>query len=166
MVPSGSARETGVGMGAVKFYEDGTRHQFEFEIGYWDENNDILSLEFDYRTPGLDQEKIAYYRQGEFDKFYEVSLIHLDGKNSLYFEEELIFEFNSTWSPNYFHFFAFNDQREALQYLCQRCEGFSSRHSESSTHYTIHTSLVLCAKPRMDVDSKKCLPLFLRCQFK
>ena len=94
MVPNGSAKETGVGMGAVKFYEDGTRHQFEFEIGYWDENNDILSLEFDYRTPGLDQEKIAYYRQGEFDKFYEVSLIHLNGTNFLYFGEELIFEFN------------------------------------------------------------------------
>jgi predicted outer membrane repeat protein len=110
MVPNGSAKETGVGMGAVKFYEDGTRHQFEFEIGYWDENNDILSLEFDYRTPGLDQEKIAYYRQGEFDKFYEVSLIHLNGTNFLYFGEELIFEFNATWTPNFFHFFAFNDQ--------------------------------------------------------
>ena len=110
MVPNGSAKETGVGMSAVKFYEDGTRYQFEFEIGYWDENNDILSLEFDYRTPGLDQEKVAYYRQGEFDKFYEVSLIHLNGTNFLYFGEELIFEFNATWTPNSFNFFAFNDQ--------------------------------------------------------
>ena len=105
MVPNGSAKETGVGMSAVKFYEDGTRYQFEFEIGYWDENNDILSLEFDYRTPGLDQEKVAYYRQGEFDKFYEVSLIHLNGTNFLYFGEELIFEFNATWTPNSFQFF-------------------------------------------------------------
>ena len=97
-------------MGAVKFYEDGTRHQFEFEIEYWDENNDILSLEFDYRTPDLNQEKVAYYRQGEFDKFYEVSLNHLDGTNFLYFGEELIFEFNARWTPDFSHFFAFNDQ--------------------------------------------------------
>ena len=150
MVPNGSAKETGVGMGAVKFYEDGTRHQFEFEIGYWDENNDILSLEFDYRTPGLDQEKIAYYRQGEFDKFYEVSLIHLNGTNFLYFGEELIFEFNATWTPNFFHFFAFNDQDPDWKPFTTYVKDVKvlvpgTPNPVPTTPYT--PAMVLCAKP-------------------
>ena len=109
MLPSGNAVETGMGMAALRINEDGTRYQFEFEIGYWNENSQSLELEFDYRTPGVEGKK-AYYRSGKFDTFYEVSLIRIDGTNSLYFGEELIFEFNATWTPNCFHFFAFNDQ--------------------------------------------------------
>lgn len=114
MIPSGSPVQTGIGMSFAKFNDDGTRYSFEFELAYWDTNNQMLEMEFDYLTSGQ-QEKFATYRYGEFDTYYEISLVDRDNKKSIYLGDELIFEFNATWVPNFIYFYGFNDQNTPLK---------------------------------------------------
>ena len=114
MIPSGSPVQTGIGIEFAKFNDNGTRYFFDCELAYWDTNNQMLEMEFDYLTSGQ-QEKFATYRYGEFDTYYEISLVDREGKKSIYLGDELIFEFNATWVPNFISFYGFNDQSPSLK---------------------------------------------------
>ena len=109
MIPSDAPVETGIGIVGFQFNSDGTSHSMGIELGYWSEGGP-LELEFENEDPpvgeGTSISKYDYY----LGEWVDVSIIHTPQKGYLMLNDEVVLEFETSYNPNWYGFFAFNDQ--------------------------------------------------------
>ena len=108
-MPIGSPLETGIGLSAIQFSSEGTKNEFGVTLFYKDESVGKPELEFKYTDPHSG-EQVKVVRPAEFNTHYRVSVIHTFEQNLVYLNDELIFKFTTTWSPNWYGFFGFMSQ--------------------------------------------------------
>jgi formylglycine-generating enzyme required for sulfatase activity len=109
LIPSGSPVGTGIALRAIQFEAGKTQNKFGVELAYRDESSNKPQIKFSYQDPASGEE-INIIRAGEMDAQYRVSVIHTHEKNVVYMNDELIFKFPSTWTPNWFGFYGFMDK--------------------------------------------------------
>jgi hypothetical protein len=109
MIPNDAPVETGIGIVGFQFNPDGTKYSMDIELGYWFEGGP-LELEFENEDPPVGEGAEVSNYEYVLGEWVDVSIIHTPTLGYLMLNDEVVLEFETTYNPNWYGFYAFNDQ--------------------------------------------------------
>ena len=109
MIPNDAPVETGIGIVGFQFNPDGTKYSMDIELGYWFEGGP-LELGFENEDPPVGEGAEVSNYEYVLGEWVDVSIIHTPTLGYLMLNDEVVLEFETTYNPNWYGFYAFNDQ--------------------------------------------------------
>ena len=109
MIPNDAPVETGIGIVGFQFNPDGTKYSMDIELGYWFEGGP-LELAFENEDPPVGEGAEVSNYEYVLGEWVDVSIIHTPTLGYLMLNDEVVLEFETTYNPNWYGFYAFNDQ--------------------------------------------------------